>query len=63
MTPEHLGSDFDDFLGEEGLLEEAATVAAKRVIAFQIGRVITERDLSKRAMAPLVRMSRSEADA
>jgi hypothetical protein len=34
----HLGSDFDDFLREEGLLEVAEATAAKRVIAFQIAQ-------------------------
>lgn len=29
----HVGSDFDDFLAEEGLLEDATAVAIKRVIA------------------------------
>ena len=32
MKKEHLGSDFDDFLREEGLLEVAEATAAKRVI-------------------------------
>lgn len=38
MSQKHVGSDFDDFLHEEGLLEEAETEATKRVIAFQIGQ-------------------------
>ena len=29
----HIGSDFDDFLQEEGLLAEAEATAVKRVIA------------------------------
>jgi uncharacterized protein (DUF433 family) len=33
MNERNLGSDFDDFLREEGLLEEAQAVAAKRVTA------------------------------
>ena len=36
MDAKHLGSDFDDFLREEGLLDEAETVASKRVLAYQI---------------------------
>lgn len=31
----HLGSDFDEYLEEEGVLEEAEAVAAKRVQAHQ----------------------------
>lgn len=30
MNPEHLGSDFDDFLREEGILEEVEKKAMKR---------------------------------
>ncbi len=32
----HLGSNFDDFIEEEGSLAEVDAVAVKRVIAFQI---------------------------
>jgi hypothetical protein len=31
MNEKHLGSDFDDYLREEGLLDEAEAEAAKRV--------------------------------
>jgi hypothetical protein len=41
----HIGSDFDDFLKEEGILEEAQAVAAKRVIAFQIKKAMKEKYL------------------
>lgn len=51
MDDRHVGSDFDDFLREEGLLEEAEAVAAKRVLAFEIGRAMKEQELSKAARA------------
>ena len=35
---QHTGSEFDDFLEEEGLLEEAESVAAKRIFVFQLER-------------------------
>ncbi len=35
MNKKYLGSNFDDFLKEEGLLAEAEAVAVKRVVAFQ----------------------------
>jgi hypothetical protein len=38
MKKEHLGSDLDDFLREENLLEVSEATAAKRVIAFQIAK-------------------------
>ena len=31
-----MGSDFNDFLAEDGMLEEVTAVAVKRVIAWQI---------------------------
>jgi hypothetical protein len=39
MNEKHLGSDLDDFLAEEGLLDDAELVARKRVYSFiGIGR-------------------------
>ena len=35
MKKKHIGSNFDDFLREEHLLEVTEAIAAKRVIAFQ----------------------------
>ncbi len=32
----HMGSNFDDFLQKEGVLEESQASAAKKVIVFQI---------------------------
>ena len=34
-SKKHLGSNFDQFLEEEGLLSDAGAVAAKRIISFQ----------------------------
>ena len=62
MDPKHLGSDFDSFLEEEGLLEEAEAVATKRVIAFQIAQAMEEQNLSKAAMARRMKTSRSALD-
>ena len=36
MKKRNVGSDFDEFLAEEGVLEEVTAVAVKRVIAWQI---------------------------
>ena len=62
MNSKHLGSDFDEFLDEEGLLEEAEAVATKRVLAFQIAQATKEQNLSKAAMARRMRTSRSAVD-
>ncbi|MFZ4394140.1 MAG: helix-turn-helix domain-containing protein [Kiritimatiellia bacterium] len=61
-TNQHVGSSFDDFLQEEGLLAEAEATAVKRVLALQIEKVMTERNLTKRALAGRMQTSRSSLD-
>ena len=62
MNRQHIGSDFDDFLAEEGLLSEVEAVAVKRVIAHQLIQFMEENALSKTAMARRMRTSRSALD-
>lgn len=59
MIGNHLGSDFDDFLAEEGLLEEAEAIAVKRVLAYQIKQLMQEQNLSKTEMARRMKTSRA----
>jgi len=59
MKNEYIGSDFDDFLSEEGLLEEAEAVAVKRVLAYQIKEMMVAQNLSKTEMARRMRTSRA----
>jgi len=40
MNEKHLGSSLDDFLAEEGRLTEAEAIATKRVLAFQIAKLM-----------------------
>ena len=56
---EHIGSDFEDYLVEEGVLEETTAVAVKRVLAFQIAQAMKEKRISKAAMARRMHTSRS----
>ncbi|WP_271409315.1 XRE family transcriptional regulator [Pseudomonas sp. Q1-7] len=58
----HLGSDFDDFLTEQGLAEEVSAAALKRVIAWQIEQAMKEQHLSKKALAERMHTSRSALD-
>lgn len=58
----HLGSNFDSFLAEEGLLEDAELVALKRVIAYRIQELMLDRDMSKTQMAREMRTSRAALD-
>lgn len=62
MEEKHLGSDFDDFLREEGILDEAEAVAAKRILAYQIAQAMEARELTKTAMARKMGTSRSSLD-
>ena len=55
----HIGSSFDDFLAEEGLLEEANAIAAKRVIAWQLAQAMKHAGISKTEMAARMRTSRA----
>ena len=47
----HIGSNFDDFLSEEAILDEVTAVATKWVIAWQISEGMFALKLSKTAMA------------
>ena len=62
MKNKHLGSDFDDFLQDEGLLAEAEATAIKRVLAYQIQKEMEERHLTKTSLARLMNTSRSSLD-
>jgi predicted XRE-type DNA-binding protein len=59
MNEKHIGSNFDDFLAEEGLLEEAEATAVKRVLAFQITELMRAQNLSKAEMARRMNTSRA----
>ena len=62
MNEQHLGSSLDDFLAEEGQLAEAEAVASKRVLAFQIAKLMAEQQLSKAEMARRMSTSRAAVD-
>ena len=54
-----IGSIFDDFLAEEGLLEEANATAAKRVIAWQLAEAMKQAGITKTEMAARMHTSRA----
>lgn len=47
----HLGSDFDDFLREEGILEASEEVAAKYVFVMQLEDEMEKQNLTKDELA------------
>ena len=58
----HIGSDFDAFLAEHGELEEAASVAVKRVIAWQIEQAMQSAGVNKTTLARRMHTSRTVVD-
>lgn len=57
-----IGSSFEDYLKEQGTLEETAAVAVKRVLAWQLEQVMTKQKISKNQMAKAMKTSRSQLD-
>jgi antitoxin HicB len=62
MTNPHVASSFDEFLAEEGLLEEVEAVAIKRILARQVSEAMAAQSLTKKAMAERMGTSRSALD-
>ena len=56
------GSNFDDFLAEEGILEEVTSKAQKRLLAYQAAHIMTESNLTKTELALRMNTSRSQLD-
>ncbi|HRH74499.1 MAG TPA: hypothetical protein PLM62_15495 [Zoogloea sp.] len=54
----HIGSNFDDFLEEEGMHEEVTAAAMKRVIAWQFAQAMKAQKVSKTEMAARMHTSR-----
>ena len=58
----HEGSDFRDFLREQGILEEVEAAAVKKALALQLEKIRKQRALTKSAMAVKMRTSRAAVD-
>ena len=54
-----IGSNFDDFLKEEGIYEQSTAAAMKKVLALQIEEGMREQRLTKTAMAKRMHTSRA----
>lgn len=57
-----IGSSFDDFLEEEGILEEVCAVALKRVLVWQLQQEMQKQGLTKSQMATALGTSRASLD-
>ena len=58
----YLGSAFDDFLEQEGILNEVTEVVLKRILAWQVEQAMKERGLTKSKMAKSMQTSRAALD-
>jgi antitoxin HicB len=58
----HIGSSLDDFLREEGVLEESRAIAIKETVAFQIQQAMETEKISKIEMARRMKTSRAALD-
>ena len=59
MKKKHVGSSFDDFLEEEGILEECKEEATKRVLVWQLEQEMKKQHLSKEEVAKRMHTSRA----
>jgi len=63
--PQHkakIGSSFDDFLAQEGILRECEEQAIKQILADQIKAAMATHQLTKAAMAARMQTSRRALD-
>lgn len=59
ISKKHIGSSFDEFLKEEGILEESETVAIKRVIAYALEEKMLKENISVNRLAKELETSRT----
>jgi hypothetical protein len=57
-----IGSSFESFLEEEGLLQAVDEAAVKEVIAWQVAEEMKGRGLTKTSLANAMHTSRSQVD-
>ena len=58
-THPRLGSDFEEFLREDGRLQEATAIAIKRVLAWELQRAMQSAGVSQAEMARRMKTSRA----
>ncbi|MBC3951700.1 MULTISPECIES: XRE family transcriptional regulator [Pseudomonas] len=58
----NVGSDFDDFLAEQDLVEEVTAAALKRVISWQLAETMRLQKVTKKDLAERMHTSRTVVD-
>ena len=61
MKKKNIGSTFDSFLREEGIYEDVASAAAKRVLARQLEAAMKEKNVTRSEMARQMHTSRERS--
>ncbi len=62
IEDKHIGSSLEEFLQDEGRLEETRQVAVKRVLAWQLQEAMKAQHLNKVEMAKRLKTSRAQLD-
>lgn len=62
MKRKHIGSNFEDFLAEDGILEACRAGAIKFKIAHELEKIMNDRNLSKADIARQLKTSRTSVD-
>lgn len=57
-----IGQDFDEFMQEQGLYEEAKELASKRLLVVQLEEEMKKQHITKSAMAQRLHTSRVSVD-
>lgn len=58
----HTGSNFHDFLKEEGILEDVQAMATKKILIMELLEAMEKQQINKSQMAREVHTSRSVVD-
>lgn len=58
----HRGSDFSDFLVDEGIRPEVEVLALKRVVALQLQQILEQEHITKTQLATRMKTSRASLD-
>ena len=58
----HIGSSVEDFLREEGVLEETRAAALKEALAWQVQKAMKKKKINKVEMARRMKTSRAALD-
>jgi predicted XRE-type DNA-binding protein len=59
MKNPHKGSSFDSFLEDEGLLDKTEAIAIKRVVTYELKKLMEDEHLTKTKLASKLHTSRS----